>query len=341
MSNLQLSAEPDQLQSRLPRLSDAVLFIVSSRSADTYARLSAIRGPLANSFGIRVDAIYLNEPVEFVSGFSTIVSQDDRPYDLSTYALIFYWPSSFDSTNQKLGSPYNGVSEFIRRCWSVVEDGLLAALPDDKVVNSYSAARLAANKFYFLQKARENNIEIPATIITNSLSSFASFRKSHSPVIFKTVCDTAEVDAELRLFPTLSPTEISQAEFAEIPYIAQVLIAADFEIRSFCLGDEVRSFRIERRDGDDAIDVRLQYNGYVGASEFECDQIMNLMIAVRQIFHLDFFSCDFLPCEDGFAALDLNPHGTWYWLEADVVSGLDQSLVNYIVKRLNKGTAIG
>jgi hypothetical protein len=308
-----------------------VLFFLNGPREVEYSRLEFLRTCLGScKFGV----ITLNDPLELVDYSPILLKQHEIIYELNSYDLIFYWPNSFQRDVDRLGAAFFD-NEYTRRCWGVVERGILQSIPKNRMVNSYEGVCLAANKFVLYSRLQQYKISIPETTITNSIESYYKFRSKIMSVI-KTVTDTVQLDEDSNVYTVEAPWEVAGDELLKTPCIVQERINAEYEWRAYSFGNEVITLRIDRaRNRAKCIDVRLEFEDNVPIA-VDCgrEDITNIVVQIRNIFNIEFFSCDFLQSEGKIYVIDLNPHGTWHWLEHGTRELLDYAFARYFAGRL-------
>ncbi len=304
-----------------------MLVMIGSAGAGTYARYRQ----LSKLTGLNVDLIWLDRQLSVKLSDTRTISQRGTVCELSSYDLIIYWPASYQALRHRIGSwfPTTATEEYLSRSWRVVEDAIFSGL-DHLMLNSYRAACDAANKGIVYLSALANDISMPTTIITNRPG--RSLTALSTKQVIKTVTDTVDVNDDLQLYTSQYPTDY-KCQILDAPYIIQQYIKAICEYRAFYFDGRTIAVRVPR--GDDLVDVRL-----TPGSTLKCEIVDNTTISrmasrLATLFHLGMFSADFLEDVAGkIYFIDLNPHGTWHWLQRSVRDRLDHAYIEMVLKKL-------
>lgn len=192
--------------------------------------------------------------------------------------------------------------KFIEEEWKFTFDGAVAAT-NCHVVNDFHNQRLANNKIYQLQKAKDVGFNVPRSIISNSIDEIRSFECSiRGPVIFKPqghskyhVADTRVVDDEFY-------KRGRQLGFA--PVIVQAHIDLGFDIRANVVRNECFFTKIFTNEHSDLVDWRLALNIRTKRIEFDDQTSARCIELVKRMGLLT-----------GAIDLRVNSHGDVYFFE--------------------------
>src|ERR1700754_2389968 len=298
------------------------LLLVGSSNRGAYARPNL----LSKISNLSLDILWIDKKLAIEFSTGRLLVQNNRRYDLLSYNPIIYWPPSFQNPRNRIGSGFSQ-DEYVSRSWRVVEEAMFFDL-DHLLLNPYHAAYTAANKAIVHFACLKNKIPIPLTTITNSIgTSSASTRNGR---VVKTVTDTVDIDQDLQLYTTnYLPEKKSDEPLSDNPFVFQEFIKAVCEYRVYFFRGDIIIARIERKDG--LADVRLVQGTVMKCRIVNNREISDVTFRLAGIFNLVMFSADFVEDKDGrIYFLDLNPHGSWTWLETSVRRKVDQGYVDLV-----------
>lgn len=307
-----------------------VLFVVNSANHGAYSRHNWLRKAHRDW---SIDHIWLDKPIFVTFNTRTLIRQARKSFIPANYQLIIYWPASYQYFRTRLGSSYfEDHGEYEQRCWAVAEEALFAGL-DEHMLNSFVSSRTAANKAMLFKLAAELGLATPRTIITNDLRSLSMSNKVH--FIVKSVTDTNDIDEEKKIFPVRLSSRPSPSELSAQPVIVQEEIHAKHEYRTYFFAGKIIIICISRVGLRD-IDVRLRSGDFLPCSIVANAELRRKTLKLAHHFGLGMFSADFIADKKGrFLLLDLNPHGSWHWLDPKVALRLDLEFEAMIANRLS------
>lgn len=219
--------------------------------------------------------------------------------------------------------------------------GMLASLKTFRI-DPVQRIRHAENKQLQLQVAREMNLEVPRTLITNSPAAVSEFAKTcESGIVTKMLSSFAvyENGKERVVFTNpVKPQDLEDLSGLRLcPMTFQEMIPKALELRVIVVGQEVFSASIDsqsseraahdwRRDGLGLIEEWKAYDLPV--------EIKERLLRFMDYFGLNYGAIDIIVTPDSrHIFLEINPAGEFFWLErfpglpvskalADVLLGL-------------------
>lgn len=184
----------------------------------------------------------------------------------------------------------------------------------------------AGNRLVQLRSASSLGVNVPPTVITNSITRAGEFVTA-GPTISKAISSG----------PGLAPFA-DRVSSADMPYVkaAPVLLqremAARADWRVVSVGEECFGWR-RPRSGGETVDWRVDDPG---GSLFEQrgmgSALSRQVIAIQHGLHLAFSVQDWLETDDGMTFLEVNPQGQWLFL-----SGADETVAPALAVLLTAG----
>jgi hypothetical protein len=295
-----------------------------------FDRLSQASNGLIKSF-------YLNLPYTFeLNKHGIFLEQGDLSFCLSPNSNINFgfFPASFDDFSLIL--PFLSDSEyslFELRQWYVAYNAICDALDQISTLNKPKSAARAANKIICFSLLTRFNLPIPKSIGSNSSRRVHKFSKE-TRLIYKQLSDTNRVNNN-ELF---SPSFVDEVFLEELdsddklPFIYQEYIEYDNELRAFCIGDQVKVFCLNYENLEE-VDPRFSNDCCKGV-EITDSLIFETVRKVRKIFDLDYVCIDLLQAGEQLFIIDVNPHGTWYWIDSKSANEVEQLFHQFLESKL-------
>ena len=250
-----------------------------------------------------IDAVYFRQPIA-----------PDPPENIA--------PSDRAFAKRELG-------EHLRSLWRLIDSR--------KWVNHPRNLWLASNKPEQLSVANTIGFTTPATVVTCSAESLATFFAQHDhQVVCKAVKhgftyqgDTATVATTQRLDANfLQRFE----EYASVPMIYQEEITKIFDLRVTVVGDDVFATAIHSQTYPETevdwrtmttCDISLQHERVV-LPPIIADRCRRM----TRHFHLNYSAIDLVLGTDGrYYFLEMNPNGQWVWIEQETGYPIRDALI--------------
>lgn len=259
---------------------------------------------------------------------------------------------SFDSTSTRVrgwGQPFDAVwfrrithpsfdeagladddAEFVGKTYAFYGVNLYACFAkifpstrDAFWVNPLSASFEAENKLIQLHYAREAGLGFPPTLITTDPDELRAFqRRIRAPLVCKSlVMADGWRDEHGRNFASFSArvedvTELPRQSVRLSPAIYQPYVDKQYEVRTFFLGTDHFSVRIDSQSSEESkIDWRVK-PGKLSPYRIP-DSLAGRCRALMERFGLRSASFDFIRCPDGrYLFLEVNQAGQFIFLES-------------------------
>jgi glutathione synthase/RimK-type ligase-like ATP-grasp enzyme len=204
-------------------------------------------------------------------------------------------------------------------------------------VSHPSAIAAAEDKTAQLLVAAELGMQVPDTLITNSLEDAQAFATEHRDrLIYKPIRHTDyEIDGEP---VTVWTKPVSAAELDDsigmTMHLFQEKINKVTDWRITVIGDDVFTVQIDAPDG--LLDWRYDYDALTYTAVDILDELTDQLHAYLKRFGLAFGCFDFGITADGEPVFfECNPNGQWAWLEPPTGLPMTAALADL----LSKGTS--
>jgi ATP-GRASP peptide maturase of grasp-with-spasm system len=194
------------------------------------------------------------------------------------------------------------------------------------------------NKIQVLIAAKKCGLEIPATIVSNSIG--PHLNDFNQQYITKSLTDCATIKEDDEKYYSMLSCLVDNRNIAReafiFPSLLQNYIEKEFEVRTFYLDGKCKSIAIfSQSDKQTQIDFRnynhLHPNRYVpyklpGDIEKKLNRLMNLL-------QLESGSIDIIKTKNGqYVFLEVNPVGQYGWVSFYGNYNLEKDIANYLVK---------
>jgi ATP-GRASP peptide maturase of grasp-with-spasm system len=304
------------------------------------------------------DEVFETTPMQFSlsSEGQELVIQDEQG-KLNNKEIGIVWfrrPMSetifefYEKLNCSAESKHSIIS-YLKREFQVFYSTLALSFQNVPWLNKPETSNL--NKIQVLAAAKKCGLEIPSTIVTNTID--APLRNSNQQYITKPLTDCMKIkEGDEKYFYMLSSlveNKNSSPEGAFVfPSLLQNYIEKDFEIRTFYLDGKCRSIAIfSQSDQQTQIDFRnyndLRPNRYVPYKL--PNDIEKKLKRLMKMLQLESGSIDFIKTKnDSYIFLEVNPVGQYGWVSLHGNYNLEKDIANYLIKndrhatKKNKGT---
>lgn len=197
------------------------------------------------------------------------------------------------------------------------------------VIEKPSKLRLANNKIYQIQLAKNIGFKTPQSLITNDREVVLKYSKRTRWIIkpisagaIKRKNDTVFLQTEL----LKENDELHDLSYC--PSYFQEYIAKDYEVRLTVVGNKFYSVRI---DSPNQIDWRKSTKNRYSLIAIPVD-IKEMCNALMNKLDLTFGAFDFIVKNNDYYFLEVNPNGQWQWLEQILKLDISKSILSELLK---------
>lgn len=209
-------------------------------------------------------------------------------------------------------------------------------------INKPSKIQAGENKLYQLSIAKQLELPIPKTVITNNPKTVREFIEAHGNVIVKSIAPPV-VEAENSrwgLFThAVTLQDVSDDMSVRIsPCIFQERINRKSDLRITVVGEKVFAAEIivddRERDNPDWRSIDPQYLKY---KPFKLPaKLSNYCINFLSELGLSFGAFDFILTDNGdIVFIEVNPSGQWGWIEHETGLPITKELANLLIDGVN------
>lgn len=203
--------------------------------------------------------------------------------------------------------------------WKAFLNGLPFLLPQAKWVNPMRSHIEVSTKLRQLALATAVGLDIPHTVITNSVADCLPLFEKYGRVIYKTLSSFL-VPPDAIIFTTEVAREQVMSEASSItlaPCIFQEYIEKDHELRVTIVGDSVFTVMINSQGArETAIDWRRDQCRNMYQQGNLRDETKSCLLEFQHRAGLLYGAYDLIVSKDGRDVfLECNPGGQWLWLE--------------------------
>ena len=229
-------------------------------------------------------------------------------------------PFGFEETVTNVAFAANECDEAITGLWHAL---------DARWMNPPLQDGAAHRKSWQLKLAQEVGLEIPETLITNSVSAAREFIGSFGRVVYKAFSGTTEHWRETRLLGQAELQNLSLIRHA--PVILQEFIPG-IDYRVTVVGSRIFPAAIDAREGNYPIDFRM--NREVGIRPASLTPSIEAGIqALMRRMELVYAAVDFRLDERSgeFRFLEINPAGQWLFVEQQTGQPIAEAVADKLI----------
>ena len=328
-----------------------VLIISQSSDVSTDTVMDWLFYKKKECFRVNGDTIFnLNSFTTFELSFhknvSKITFNENNPIDLNKSISIWHrrdaatpLPKLDEIKNVKLNTnilTHLSIENFEAKkaLFSCVKKG-------KKILGNFDKSSI--NKIEMLKVASNNNIDIPATIITNSKSDLEKFKNRHDKIITKTIQDCFHFiqvnkdHKEVFLNYTEEVTEkfIEKMAVTFFPSLFQEKLDKELDIRTFFLDGKCYSMAIfSQINAQTSIDVRKSSKTIKNRNvPYQLPrQLEEKIEKLMKDLELNTGSIDFIKTKQGrFVFLEVNPVGQYGMTSYPCNYHLDKKIAEYLI----------
>jgi glutathione synthase/RimK-type ligase-like ATP-grasp enzyme len=227
----------------------------------------------------------------------------------------------------------NEARDFLRGLWYSLDCFWLSDI---------EAIKKAEHKIYQLKIAKELDLNIPKTIISNDPKKVEEFYYNCDDGMIIKPLFIGFIDDEKP--KTIYTSEVTLEDLEEknsikyAPSIFQEKINKKFDIRVTIIGKKVFAAEIHTNNKEKIIDWRKLEIDQLNHFEHELPKdLENKLISLVKKLGLEFGAIDLAVNEEGeYVFFEINPNGQWAWLEEVMEWPLSKEIVDLLIKGENK-----
>lgn len=243
-----------------------------------------------------------------------------------------YWrPKAVISSELPSGSS-DQVENFCMNQWRAPLNFISEFLNDKFWVNPISSGRSANNKILQLHLAKQLDLNVPKTVISNKPSDIMQIFENSENVIYKPV--SPHFGVGVAIFTNKITSEMIKSNLYSVtmsPGIYQELIDKDHELRVTIVNDKVYTLRINSQNSEiTSLDWRRDHSAYGLEKAQLTKDTESKLLAFHKKMGLVIASYDFIFDMNGREIfLECNPDGQWYFTE-EIGESIAQSIASLI-----------
>ena len=205
---------------------------------------------------------------------------------------------------------------------------------ESRWINSIDAIRRASNRIKQLALARQAGFNIPSTLITNDPDHARNFYGEMGNVILKAL-HHHNIELENKVYSLysrkLTDNDLSMLDdLVYAPCVLQEEIVKQSELRVTVVKDKVFSAELESKSDDLH---RIPLNKLRKKPINLGDHFDKQCVMLIKSFGLDYGAIDFIKSDDKLYFLELNPTGSWLWIEQDTKQPITHTVVDLILDK--------
>lgn len=196
----------------------------------------------------------------------------------------------------------------------------------------------AESKLYQLKIAKECNLDIPKTIVSNFISEDIERNRKY---IIKSI-DTAYFitdDEEMFTYSSLlDGNELMDSNLNLAPIFIQEYIFPKIDIRVTVVGKDIYAVKILDKNKEGIkYDWRKSKKDLLIYETFKLpNSIEEKILKMMKIFNLNFAGIDLILSDTTYYFIEINPTGEWGWLASTSKISIDKSIVKLLVGEDNE-----
>lgn len=310
------------ISNKLDYSTDLICYNLSKKSLP-YLRINRDQ---FTEFDIEVDIDYL----------IMYVKLNNQCYEISNEtlkAIYFRAPVFYRTMNRK----YSLEDQVYRSQWgSFIRN--LTIFDKAKWINNPIDTYRAESKLYQLKLAKECNLYIPKTIVSNSVPKSIEKNKKY---IIKSI-DTAYFitdDEEMFMYSSLiDGSELIASNLNLAPVFIQEYIFPKIDIRVTVVGKDIYAVKILNKNKEGIkYDWRKSQKDLLVYESFKLPtSIEEMILKMMGNLNLNFAGIDLILSGTKYYFLEINPTGEWGWLVSTSNLAIDKSIVKLLVGEDNE-----
>lgn len=261
---------------------------------------------------------------------------------LDTDEICTYWYRRGDPVMklllQTMPEMERPVSISLLKEWETLRDQWMSQLQRKGSLGSFAKER-HNNKLHDLSLAQELGFQVPATIVTTSKAELLAFKAMYGEIITKTLRKIVRFKNEDSITSgsgtqLVSDPHISIMKDHFLPSLFQEKLEKVYEIRVFCLGDQLYPMAIfSQNDSRTSLDFR-NYNRLKPNRNIPFRLPEELAERIRDFLKksgMDTGSMDIVRTLKGeYVFLEINPVGQFGWVSSNCNYHLEKKVAQYL-----------
>ncbi|HZD14143.1 MAG TPA: hypothetical protein VE196_03245 [Pseudonocardiaceae bacterium] len=258
----------------------------------------------------------------------------DEVIDLGTVSAVYRRSPGVFGLDEEMSEP--------ERRFALMEavqgiGGAFSALPCRTWVNHPARVADASYKSLQLSIARDCNLSVPPTLITNVGAAARRFiDETGGRVIYKPMSPgvITEQGRVMVINATLVTKEmVDDASISKTAHTFQRFIEKSYDARVTVIGREMFGVAIDAKTGDTFVDWRADYDALDYRPVDVPDEVRSGIHFYMTKFGLSFAAFDFSVDHSGrWWFLEANPNGLWAWLEERTGIPVSDAIASYLSK---------
>ncbi|MFA6430136.1 MAG: hypothetical protein WC229_03285 [Candidatus Paceibacterota bacterium] len=273
------------------------------------------------------------------SGGINIVNGNKDTMSFEDVSSIWYRRPVFKSGGDDVSVPWQ--KEFAegeeRETW----DGIWLSLREKVFfLNHPFLNRVAGNKIFQLNFARNMGFQIPNFLVTNSPNDVAAFVEKHKRVIYKVLHQPKKKGKTIDDFHVFFTNIVEEKHLQDLsqitiaPCLFQEYIEKVYEVRVTVVGDQIFAEKIFSQNSSvTEIDWRRDPTLLRHEIETLPKDISDKCLGLVKNLGLSFGAIDLIFNKKlGYIFLEINPNGQWLWIERILGLPISKSIASVLVK---------
>lgn len=262
------------------------------------------------------------------NGLRQLIRTPHHEIDLDQVEAIWLRRLGAPAVSASIDERFRGfVAEEIRHAL----EGMLAGC-EARWVNPLWTIHIAERKLYQLTVARDNELIIPDTLVSNDGEELLQFaERATNGVICKPLSRSllSTDEEELAVYThRVEPEELRewQAELSHCPTLLQEFVEGT-DVRVTVIGEDIYTVAVQTEDGAH-LDWRHRENVLKYSVHELPKQVENKIKGMMETLKIVYGAFDFIVTKDGeWYFLEVNPAGQWAWLEIELDLPMRESFV--------------
>lgn len=269
------------------------------------------------------------------NGSYNLINENGQIIDLSKVRSVYYRRPSIPMVS--IGNLSHVEQQYVTGEMIYTLEGIYKILRNAFWISWVDSIRIAENKIYQLQLAKEIGFTLPSSLITNVQLPAESFNKNRETIIKPIKTGLLEDGEQGKVIFTSKVRDfeaVSDRVKSCVTYF-QEFINKSADIRVTVVGDKVFPALIESQSHESTqvdwrmgVDIKLEYKRINLPSYIE-----EYCLQLTKTLGLNFSAIDLVVDHHGnFIFLEINPNGQWAWIE----NQLGYEISNEIINLLNR-----
>lgn len=298
-------------------------------------------GLLNRLVGLDISVVNLGDPTTLVSvafpDGNVWVEQGNRSISLDADVFVSL-PFNYSPFYRLLKPQAEGFSEqkFITEQWIALSDYIDSFLDQKNWINKPSLARKAANKLIVMHNALQFGLSTPRSIFSNDPQKVVEYLPAEE-VLSKVLGYHNEFSKDILLPASKFPkSEIVAAaeEVTSAPACYQELLSSTEQLRFYIFPDEQVCVHQQSHDECGLPDwrfhdpIKMQFTITDNYRDYG-----SRLASFCCLIGIEYAAIDVLVSGDSLILLDVNPNGTWRWLEQGICDSIQAAFERMLVRK--------